>query len=603
MSMPKVVFAFNNTEIPIECSKEEKMKDICQKFATKINSNLDSFIFLNEKKQVNLDSTFKDQANSTDEMKLIVYKKEDNGFICPKCGEKIKLNPEIIEKIILSNVDILDNLIGTKLIIDDIIKTSSINLVYAQLKNISTILNTVNQDIQKNNEKLKSIINYKSTINTNINNMLLDENAPIISNNSQNKNIIKGVIELESNDINNSVILFKSDYNYEIDLYLNNKKAKMIKDNGSWKIDYNFNKEEKYKFTMVFNDTVIDMEEFFGKSSYLISLDLTDFDSSNVTNMRILFNKCKRLKEIKGIEKLNTKNVIDMEGMFQYCTELDYLDISNFDTSKVESMAFMFNHCEKLKELKGLNKFITNNVTTTEGMFQSCFSIEYLDLSNFDTSNVIIMDYMFEECSRLKGIKGLNKLITSKVVSMEGLFQLCTLLKYVDLSNFDTSNVTNMGYMFNKCKKLKEIKGMNHFNTANLKSTFAMFQICTELEHVDLSNFDTSNITNMSFMFNQCNRIKEIKGINQFITNKVKTFEAMFQGCYDLEYLDLSNFDTSNVTNMEFMFNKCNKLKYLNLLNFGTVDKNKNMLSFKQKDKCEFISNNEDLHNLFNSDY
>jgi surface protein len=306
--------------------------------------------------------------------------------------------------------------------------------------------------------------------------MLLDENAPIISNNSQNKNIIKGEIELKSNDINNSVIIFKSDYNYEIDLYLNNKKTKIIKDNGSWKIDYNFNKEGKYNFTMVFNDTIIDMEEFFGKSSYLISLDLTDFDSSNVTNMRILFNKCKRLKEIKGIEKLNTKNVIDMEGMFQYCTELDYLDISNFDTSKVESMAFMFNHCEKLKELKGLNKFITNNVTTTEGMFQSCFSIEYLDLSNFDTSNVIIMDYMFEECSRLKGIKGLNKLITSKVVSMEGLFQLCTLLKYVDLSNFDTSNVINMGYMFNKCKKLKEIKGMNHFNTANLKSTFAMFQ-------------------------------------------------------------------------------------------------------------------------------
>ena len=61
MSNPKVVFAFNNTEIPIECSKEEKIKDICQKFATKINSNLDSFIFLNEKKQINLDSTLTKQ--------------------------------------------------------------------------------------------------------------------------------------------------------------------------------------------------------------------------------------------------------------------------------------------------------------------------------------------------------------------------------------------------------------------------------------------------------------------------------------------------------------------------------------------------------------
>ena len=600
MSMAKVVFTFNNADVTIDCSKEEKMRDICQKFATKIKTDLNSLIFLNDKKQLNLDLCFKDQFNSGDEMKVEVFKKEYNGFVCPKCGEKISSNIEIIDNVILSNIDIIDNLIGTKLIIDNIIKTSSINLVFAQLKNISIILNSINQDIQKNNEKLTNIINYKSTLNTKINNKL-EEAAPIANNNFQNQNVIKGVLELESSDLNNSVILFKSDYNYEIDLYLNNKKVKMIKDNGNWKIDYNFIKEGKYQFTMVFNDTIIDMEEFFGKSSNLISLDLTDFDSSNVTNMRILFNKCKKLKEIKGIEKLNTKKVVDMEGMFQYCTELEYLDLTNFDTSNVESMAFMFNHCEKLKEIKGLNKLITNNVTTTEGMFQSCFCIEYLDLSNFDTSNVTIMDYMFDECSKLKGIKGINKLITHKVVSMEGMFQLCTILKYVDLSNFNTSNVSNMEYMFNKCKKLKEIKGMTNFNTANLKSTFAMFQLCTELEFLDLSNFDTSNVTNMSFMFNQCNRIKEIKGISQFVTNKVKTFEAMFQGCFELEYLDFSNFDTSNVINMEFMFNKCDKLKYLNLLNFGTVEKNKNMLSFKQKDKCEFISNNEDLHDLFNS--
>jgi len=599
--MAKAFFNFNNTDITIECSKEETMRDICKKFATKINANLDSLIFLNDKKPLNLDLSFKDQANSTDEMKVVVHKKEYNGLVCPKCGEKINFNKETIDNIILSNLDIIDNFIGIKLIIDNIIKTSSINLFFAQIKNISTILNTINQDIQKNNEKLKSIINYKSTINTKNNNILLDENEPIVNSNFQNKNKIKGELELESNDIDKSIILFNTDYNYEIDLYLNDKKVKMIKDNGSWKIDYNFKNEGKYQITMVFKDTVIDMEEFFGKNSCLISLDLSDFDSSNVTNMRILFNECKRLKEIKGLEKLNTKNVIDMEGMFQFCNELEYLDLSNFETSNVQNMAFMFNHCEKLKELKGLNKFITNNVTTTEGMFQSCFSMEYLDLSNFDTSNVIIMDYMFEECIKLKGIKGLNKLKTNKVESMNGMFQECSVLKYVDLSNFDTSKVTNMEYMFNRCKKLKEIKGLNNFNTTNLKSTYAMFQRCAELEHVDLSNFDTSNVTNMSFMFNQCNRIKEIKGINQFITNKVKTFEAMFQGCFELEYLDFSNFDTSNVINMEFMFNKCDKLKYLNLLNFGTVEKNKNMLSFKQKDKCEFISNNEDLHDLFNS--
>ena len=43
-----------------------------------------------------------------------------------------------------------------------------------------------------------------------------------------------------------------------------------------------------------------------------------------------------------------------------------------------------------------------------------------------------------------------------------------------------------------------------------------MFGECYELEYLDLSNFDTSNVTNMSFMFSNCNKLKEIKGINKF---------------------------------------------------------------------------------------
>ena len=69
-------------------------------------------------------------------------------------------------------------------------------------------------------------------------------------------------------------------------------------------------------------------------------------------------------------------------------------------------------------------------------------------------------------------------------------------------------------------------------------------------------------------MFNQCHKLKEIKGINNFNTSKVTNMNTMFQNCYELEHLDLSNFNTSNVTNMAWMFDQCNKLKYLNLSNF-----------------------------------
>ena len=102
------------------------------------------------------------------------------------------------------------------------------------------------------------------------------------------------------------------------------------------------------------------------------------------------------------------------------------------------------------------------------------------------------------------------------------MFQKCNELEYLDLSNFDTSSVTDMGFMFNKCHKLKEIKGINNFNTFNVTNMKAMFNECNELEYLDLSNFDTSSVTDMEAMFNECHKLKEIKGINNFNTSKVK---------------------------------------------------------------------------------
>ena len=105
----------------------------------------------------------------------------------------------------------------------------------------------------------------------------------------------------------------------------------------------------------------------------------------------------------------------------------------------------------------------------------------------------------------------------------------------------------------------------------------------------------------MEAMFSTCYKLKEIKGLNNFNTNEVTNMWGIFSLCYQLEYLDLSNFDTSNVKDMTFLFNKCNKLKYLNLLNFTINCETKNMLTFKNKKNCQFITNNKDLINLYES--
>ena len=128
-----------------------------------------------------------------------------------------------------------------------------------------------------------------------------------------------------------------------------------------------------------------------------------------------------------------------------------------------------------------------------------------------------------------------------------------------------------------------------------------MFCECNKLKYLDLSNFNTSIVTNMEAMFNKCHKLEEIKGINKFNTVKVKNMRVMFQNCYELKYLDLSNFDTSKVTNMVGMFYSCNKLKYLNLLNFTINCETKKMFNFENKKNCQFITNNKDLLKLYES--
>ena len=78
--------------------------------------------------------------------------------------------------------------------------------------------------------------------------------------------------------------------------------------------------------------------------------------------MNLMFNKCYKLKEIKGIDIFYTANLIDMKGIFKSCFELEYLNLSNFYTSDINNMSFLFYECKKLKEIKGLNHFDTSNV-------------------------------------------------------------------------------------------------------------------------------------------------------------------------------------------------------------------------------------------------
>ena len=218
-------------------------------------------------------------------------------------------------------------------------------------------------------------------------------------------------------------------------------------------------------------------------------------DSSRMFYYNSIIFPADKMKDILDIDLSNfdTSNVTDMSTMFYGMSNLTSLNLSNFDTSRVTDMSSMFTFMYNLTTLN-LSNFDTSKVTDMHDMFQG-LKLTSLDLSNFDTSNVTDMNTMF--------------------ANMPNLITL-------DLSNFDTSQVTDMSYMFENMYSLK-ILDISNFDISKVESmsfTFAIFHdhsaVSDKLEKIYVNNdFNTSQLTNFSNMFR--NRRKLRGGAGSFL--------------------------------------------------------------------------------------
>ena len=196
---------------------------------------------------------------------------------------------------------------------------------------------------------------------------------------------------------------------------------------------FNVNSDNTFEHTFV-NVPITNMGYFTQPCrDKLKTLDLSEFDTSQVTSMYEAFYDCNKLEEI-NLTNVDTSNVTDMTLMFYNCKSLTSLDVSNFDTSKVTNMDGMFSMCSGLTSLD-VSNFDTSNVTLFERMFYGCNNLTSLDISNFDTSKLIGLSDMFGGCNRLSDL-------------------------YL---NFNISNITyslgSFPYTFSYCFSLKNVVG------------------------------------------------------------------------------------------------------------------------------------------------
>ncbi|MBO7609035.1 MAG: BspA family leucine-rich repeat surface protein [Muribaculaceae bacterium] len=167
--------------------------------------------------------------------------------------------------------------------------------------------------------------------------------------------------------------------------------------------------------------------------------------------------------------------------------------------------------------------------------------------------------WWFFDMTDLTSITGIEFLNTSEVTDMSYMFYNCSNLTDIDLSHFDTRNVTDMSSMFKQCKKITSLD-LSSFNTTNVTQMGSMFEQCTNLTHLDLRNFNTSQVTRMSYMFSRCTNLVSLD-LSNFNTTSVTNMYDMFDQCTSLESINLDSFNTSAVTNMSGMFYHCNSLR------------------------------------------
>lgn len=210
-------------------------------------------------------------------------------------------------------------------------------------------------------------------------------------------------------------------------------------------------------------------------------------------------------------------------------------------------------------------------IPSMESFFSFMPNLESIDMSGMDASKVATMRQMIGvDCQKLRSVnmKGLN---AGKVKDMWGMFLRCKNLENVNMEGMQTGSVTDMGHMFGECTSLKKLD-LSGLDIRNVKNMYGMFQD-SSLESLNLSGLQNSKAEDMMYMFHRCKKLKRLELPATFQGNIETNMTQMFQDCSSLEVLDLGGLhlglkDDAVRTRGAYkcwMLNGCTKLRKLDL--------------------------------------
>ena len=328
---------------------------------------------------------------------------------------------------------------------------------------------------------------------------------------------------------------------------------------------------------------VTNMEGMFSQCRDLTSLDLSNFNTAKVTNMEGMFYYCMSLMRL-DLSSFNTAKVTDMGYMFYGCMWLTSLDVSSFNTAKVTNMESMFENCNNLNYIYADNGWSTAAVTSSDLMFDDCFSLvggkgttydeNHVDATRahidggpsnpgyftdvnaprayacYTPGNTTLTFYYDDQCSSRPGTT--YDLVNEAPGWYYDLYDQSTnslpITRVVFDPSFAGARPTSTYSWFYNMRNLQSITGMSYLNTSEVTNMIFMFNNCSGLTSLDLSSFNTANVTIMYGMFQYCSNLRTIYVSDSWSTAAVLNSDFMFDDCtslvggmgttYDVNYMD-----------------------------------------------------------------
>lgn len=326
---------------------------------------------------------------------------------------------------------------------------------------------------------------------------------------------------------------------------------------------------------------------WFSGCENLTSIEgLANLNTSEVTTMRLMFDECSLLESI-DLSGFDTRKVTDMSFMFAECSSVTSLDVSSFDTQNVTNMTFMFGGMYNVQHIFASDKFTTGKVTGGDDMFGVCFLLSGAIGFDFghdgkeyaNTQTGLLTDVRQKDNAKYYWVRFDNGTLTycygKKTSLAAGESYMRSIMDGAPSNPSYSDDVTTavIDESFRDARptycrqwfayaNLTEIKGLENFNTSELTNMSFLFSGCQSLRSLDLSSFDTSKATTMNSMFSDCYALQTLN-LSSFDTSNVTSMSGMFDYCCSMTGLDISSLNTSKVTNMNMMFYACTSMRYI----------------------------------------